>query len=134
MILDFIDSVIDYINQPLVVYDPIEVGGLDIKETGVALKVIPSGNGERYFQGRTDLVNFQVLTKFPSQREAANKISQIAEKLTQVGKGQIPVNSGAFLILHCDVYTAPNEVEKTAKNEYIWTALFTAEIEKIGGL
>lgn len=133
MIVDFLEAIKAYINDPLPVHNPIKFGGLDIEETGVAIRIIPVGPGERYFEGRTDLVNFQVLTKFGSQGEAINKVSSIAEKLTQVKRGQIPFPGGVYEILNCDVYTAPNEVEKNAKNQYLWTALFTAEIEKTGG-
>lgn len=133
MLLDFTDAVLDYLERLVVLPSPFKMGGLDINETGVSFRVIPSGNGERYFQGRTDLVNFQILTKFKDQRQAMALISEIAEHLTQVERDQIPVPVNTFRFVSCDIYTAPTEVEKTANYEYIWTALFTAEIEKIGG-
>lgn len=132
MIVDFLEAVKAYINKPLPVNAPIKFGGLDITETGVAIRIIPSGAGERYFEGRTDLVNFQILVKLKGQAETINKISVIAGKLTQVERGEIPFPGGQYEILSCDVYTPPNEVERT-KEGYIWTALFSAEIEKIGG-
>lgn len=125
----FIDSVIAYVNSPVVVHDPIKVGVLDIDEEGVAIRLIPGPAGERHFEGHTDVVHFQVYTKNRNQLEAIDKITTITNKLTYVNRGRIATIGGAFTILTCDVYTSPNFVEKTDNNEYIYTALFQAEIE-----
>lgn len=129
MLDHFLMAIDEYMNTPLI-HRPVKYGGLDVTETGVALQLIPTGPGERYFNGRTDRVNFQVLTKFLDNREALQKIGQIAERLTQVGRGEIVIEGGEYLVISCDVYTSPTPVEKTDKNEYVYSAFFTAEIQR----
>ena len=125
----FLDSIIAHLNAPTVIHEPIKVGMLDIDEEGIAIRLIPSSPGERYVDGRSDMLQFQVYTKFQDQLEAISKMTEITNKLTYVNRGAIDTVGGDFTILTCDVYTSPNFVEKTDNMEYIYTALFQSEIE-----
>ena len=128
MIEDFLLSVIDHVDTPKL-FATVKIGSLDATGKAIAVRMIPSGRGERYFEGSTKKVNFQFLTKSKNQLEAINGLEKIADKLSDVRNDGIPSLTGKFALLSCDIYTTLNLVEKTNTNEYIYTALFTAELE-----
>ena len=128
MIEDFLLSVIDHVDTPKL-FAAVKIGSLDATGKAIAVRMIPSGRGERYFEGSTKKVNFQFLTKSKNQLEAISGLEKIADKLSDVRNDGIPSLTGKFALLSCDIYTTLNLVEKTNTNEYIYTALFTAELE-----
>ena len=130
MIEDFLLSVIAHVDNPkLFANTTVKIGSLDATGKAIAVRMIPSGRGERYFEGSTKKVNFQFLTKSKNQLEAINGLEKITDKLSDVRNDGIPSLTGKFALLSCDIYTTLNMVEKTNSNEYIYTALFTAELE-----
>jgi hypothetical protein len=128
MIEDFLLSIIAHVNTPPL-FAPVTIGTLQATEKAIAVRMIPSERGERYHNGSTKKANFQFLTKSKNQLEAINGLESIANKLTDVRNDGIPSLTGKFTLISCDIYTTLNMVEKTNVNEYIYTALFTAELE-----
>jgi hypothetical protein len=128
VIEDFLLSVIAHVNTPAL-FAVTKIGSLDATEKAISVRIVPSGRGERYLVGGTNKVNFQFLTKSKNQLQAISGLEQIADKLSDVRNEGIPSLTGKFTLISCDIYTTLNMVEKTATNEYIYTALFSAELE-----
>lgn len=118
-------------------FAPIKVDLLDIgtnnkPKKSIAIRMIPSAPGEQYFEGEIINKQFQVLVKSDNQLEASNTTEVITRELNNVHRRVFNAIDGSYTLRRLNVYVEPNFVEKTAANEYIYTALFTAELE-IGG-
>lgn len=101
----------------------IKYGVLDITPSSVALRTTPTAPGERYLTGSNEAINFQVLVKDKAQ----DKVMQTFDTIVSLLDGK--VIPGASRLISCHLYTTPNFVQKTDTNEFIYTALFQAEIE-----
>lgn len=135
-----IDSVINHLktNLPMsIMFAPVKVDILDIglnntPKKSIAIRMIPSAPGEQYFDGEILNKQFQILVKSDNQLEANNAAEVIARELNNVHRRVFNAIDGSYTLRRLNVYVEPNFVEKTAANEYIYSALFSVELE-IGG-
>ncbi|MFP3414997.1 minor capsid protein [Bacillus sp. SIMBA_074] len=135
-----IDSIKNHLTTNLskdIMFAPIKVDLLDIgtndkPKKSIAIRMIPSAPGEQYFEGEIINKQFQVLVKSDNQLEVNNTIEAIARELNNVHRRSFNAIDGSYTLMRLNVYVEPNFVEKTAANEYLYTALFTTELE-IGG-
>lgn len=129
--MDFLDRLIDYIELNLDV--SIKVGRLDRSTASIAIRPTPSSISGRFMdQGKIREYSFQILTKNPNQQAAASKLEDMASLLEGLDGKEVKSNNNSFKLIKCEVYTLPNFVEVTDHDEYIYTALFTAELQ--GGI
>ncbi|PEJ63600.1 minor capsid protein, partial [Bacillus pseudomycoides] len=66
------------------------------------------------------------------QLEVNNTVEFITRELNNVHRRVFYAIDGSYTLRRLNVYVEPNFVEKTAANEWIYTALFSVELE-IGG-
>lgn len=131
--MDFLDRVKEYIEQNVTLNAPVVFGLLDSASSSVAIRQTPSSMNDRYTDGgKTFIFAFQVLVKDINHLTAYNVIQGIFNALDGLGKDAIPSQDGSYTFVKCECYTLPNFVEKTEKDEYIYTAIFHAELEKGG--
>ena len=131
--MDFLDRVKEHIEQNVTLNAPIVFGLLDTVPSSIAIRQIPSLVNDRYVDDeKTFTFAFQVLVKDADHLTAYNTIQNIFSVLDGLGKDAIPSQDGSYAFVKCECYTLPNFVEKTDKDEYIYTAIFYAELAKGG--
>ncbi len=131
-----IDSVIKHLTTNLpkdIMFAPVKADMLDIgtnnkPKKSIAVRMIPSAPGEQYFEGEIINKQFQVLVKSDNQLEVNNTTEAIARELNNVHRRVFNAVDGSYTLMRLNVYVEPNFVEKTAANEYIYTAIFKAEL------
>ncbi|PFE42505.1 minor capsid protein [Bacillus cereus] len=135
-----VESVINHLNTilpPDIVYAPIKANVLDVgtnnePRKSIALRIIPSAPGQRYFEGETIRKQFQILVKSPDGLEAMSSIEAIADELHNLHMRSFHSIGDSYNLINMEKYVEPNWVDKTEANEQIYTALFSVELE-IGG-
>ncbi|EJQ77811.1 phage tail terminator protein [Bacillus toyonensis] len=120
-----------------IMFAPIKVDLLDIgtnntPKKSIAIRMTPSALGEQYFEGEIKNKQFQVLVKSDNQLEVNNTIEAIANELNNVQRRVFHPVDSSYTLIRLNTYVEPNFVEKTAANEWIYTALFSVELE-LGG-
>ncbi|MED1302909.1 minor capsid protein [Bacillus thuringiensis] len=123
--------------SPSIMFAPIKVDLLDIgtnntPKKSIAIRMTPSAPGEQYFEGEIINKQFQVLVKSDNQLEVNNTIEAITRELNNVHRRVFNAIDGSYTLRRLNVYVEPNFVEKTAANEWIYTALFSTELETGG--
>lgn len=134
--IEVIDYLMNHIKTKLsstIVYAPIKVDTLEIgtvssPKKSIALRLIPSPSGTQYLEGEIINRSFQLLTKSPNQKEALATCEAITKELRKLTKGQQPQINNELKITIFEVYVEPAFVEITEAKEYIYTAMFRAEI------
>lgn len=126
MSVKFIQGINNYLHSRLSLYAPIDVGLLSESSEAIAIKLIPSRPGTRYYEGKVDRIQFQFSTKSQDQMKAMQTIEDIKNELDNLREVQL---STVYLTL-CEVYTQPNHIDTTAQYEYIYAALFSAEFRE----
>lgn len=112
--------------------DLLDIGVNDAPRKSIAIRMIPSAPGEQYYEGEIINKQIQILAKSSNQLEANNTMEFITRELNNVHRRVFYALDGSYTLRRFNVYVEPNFVEKTAANEWIYTALFSAELE-IGG-
>jgi len=126
--LDFLARVKDYLETNLQLNTSIVTPILGTGTKSIAIRQTPSSANSRYMTGKTFNFSFQVLVKDLSSITVNNNIQAIFMALDGLSKGSIMSSDGSFTMIKCECTTLPNFVEKTDKLEYIFTALFNAEL------
>ncbi|QWG42891.1 minor capsid protein (plasmid) [Bacillus mycoides] len=116
-----------------IMFAPVKVDLLDIgtnntPKKSIAIRMAPSALGEQYFEGEIINKQFQMLVKSDIQLEVNNTAEAIARELNNVHKRSFNTIDGSYTLSLLNVYVEPNFVEKTAANEYVYTAIFKAEL------
>ncbi|SCM96380.1 Uncharacterized protein BWINRASL_03478 [Bacillus mycoides] len=116
-----------------IMFAPVKVDLLDIgtnntPKKSIAIRVTPSALGEQYFKNEIINKQFQVLVKSDNQLEVNNTTEEIARELNNVHRRVFHAIDGPYTLSLLNVYVEPNFVEKTAANEYVYTAIFKAEL------
>lgn len=122
----FIESLIEHLKSNVTLYTSISPQGLSGNSESISITLMPSARGEQ-FQDKSRIRNrtFQILTKSEDNLKALNAIDAICEALDDKSF----VITG-WKLVSCEVYSEPSWLEKTERNEYIYTAAFAAEIIK----
>lgn len=131
--MDFLDRLKEYMEANILLNAPITFGVLDSISSSIAIRQTPGTVLNRYTNnGKTFEFSFQVLVKDENHKTAYDTIQAIFEALDGLLNDSIQSQDGSFSFIKCECYTLPNFVEKTDHDEYIYTALFIAELEKGG--
>jgi hypothetical protein len=131
--MDFIEQISTYLTNNVLLNTPIVSPVLSKQPQSVAIRETPSSIANRYMNtDKTINFQFQLLVKDPSVIKARDTINTIFQKLDGLPKGAINSANGSFLMTKCECTTLPNWVETNERNEHIYTAIFSAEIE-LGG-
>lgn len=112
--------------------DLLDIGVNDAPRKSIAIRMIPSAPGEQYYDGEIINKQIQILAKSSNQLEVNNTMEFITRELNNVHRRVFNAIDGSYTLRRLNVYVEPNFVEKTAANEWIYTALFSAELE-VGG-
>lgn len=128
--MDFLDRLINYIEKQVVMNAIMKIGRLDQNSSAASIRQTPSGISGRFFDGgKTSEFSFQVLVKDSNHLKVINTLQQITDELDGLSNSAIESENDSFSFIKCEVYVNPNYVEETDHGEYIYTALFTAELE-----
>lgn len=131
--MDFLDRLIDYIESNISLDSVLRVGKLSLDSKSISIRPTPSSMVNRYAdKDKTREYSFQILMKDPNQFKVINKLDEITNLLDGIDHREIISNNNSFKLVKCEVYTLPNYVEETEHEEYIYTALFRAELQ--GGI
>ncbi|HDR7601034.1 TPA: minor capsid protein [Bacillus mycoides] len=112
--------------------DLLDIGVNDTPRKSIAVRMIPSPPGEQYYEGEIIKKQIQILAKSSNQLEVNNTIEFITRELNNVHRRVFYAIDGSYTLRSLNVYVEPNFVDKTAANEWVYTALFITELE-IGG-
>lgn len=120
-----------------IMFAPVKVDLLDIgtnnkSKKSIAIRMTPSAPGEQYYEGEIINKQFQLLVKSDNQLEVNNTTEAIARELNNVHRRVFQALDGSYTLRRLNVYVEPNFIEKSAVNEWIYTALFSVELE-VGG-
>ena len=112
--------------------DLLDIGVNDTPRKSIAIRMIPSAPGEQYYEGEIINKQIQILAKSSNQLEVNNTMEFITRELNNVHRRVFHALDGSYTLRRLNVYVEPNFVEKTSANEWIYTALFSVELE-VGG-
>lgn len=131
--MDFLDRLIDYIEKNVELDTHIRIGKLSSDSESISIRPTPSGIAARYGNsGVNREYGFQILIKGTNQLKVINTLEAITSSLDGLKRGDITSSNSSFDLVSCKVYTTPNYVEETDREEYIYTAMFIAELQ--GGI
>lgn len=129
--MDFIFKLVEYLPTKVTLNAPLTVGLLTDKASSISIRQTPSSPNSRYLsRDKIEIFSFQISVKDTDHKKAINTIQSIADSLDALESDAIKSNDGSFHFIDCVTYVSPNFVEKTDHNEYIYTALFNAQIER----
>ena len=125
--MNFLDKLVDHIESSLTMYSPIRVGMLGTGNS-IAIRPTPGSMPSGYLNGgRLRPFSFQVLTQHSDPQTAYYTLEEIADLLDATDAS---ISGEGYVMVRCELYTAPNFVEVTDQGLHIYTALFEAELLK----
>lgn len=131
--MDFLDRLIDYIEDNVELKTYLRIGKLSADSESISIRPTPSGIAARYAnEGVNREYGFQILIKGTNQLKVISTLESITSSLDGLKSGDIRSSNNSFDLVSCKVYTTPNYVEETDREEYIYTAMFIAELQ--GGI
>lgn len=131
--MDFLDRLMDFIEQNVQLNAVLKSGKLDEEEKAISIIPTPASMGARFMDaGKTHEYTFQVLTKDPDQVLVRKVLYDITSLLDGLSNSAIKSENGSYVFVKSEVYVLPHYVETTEHDNYIYTAMFTAELE--GGI
>ncbi|WLR54835.1 minor capsid protein [Mesobacillus subterraneus] len=131
--MDFIKQISQYLTDKVVLNAPITSPVLKSDPSSVAIRETPSSVSSRYLNtGKSVDFQFQILVKDPGIIKARDTINGITKALDGILSGTVSSGDDSFSMTKCECYSFPSWVETNERNEHIFTALFTAELEQGG--
>jgi len=125
--MNFLGKLVDHIESSLTLYSPIRVGMLGAGNS-IAIRPTPGSMPSGYLNGdRLRPFSFQVLTQHADPQVAYYALEDIADLLDAT---DVDISGEGYVMVRCELYTAPNFVEVTERGFHIYTALFEAELLK----
>lgn len=98
-------------------------------ENSILLRIIPGAPIDAdLVEGQTWDFSFQILTKHDNQLLAYSQAEQIKDLLHGLSYATFESDSHHLIRMECT--TTPNWVETNGRQQYLYTALFSAEIIK----
>src|SRR5690606_40933139 len=92
----------------------------------IAIRPTPGSMPSGYLNGeRLRPYSFQVLAQHTNPQTAYHTLEQIADLLDATDAG---ISGDGYVMVRCELYTAPNFVEITDQGLHIYAALFEAEL------
>lgn len=126
--MDFLDRLIDFIEEHVYLDRHIRVGVLGSDKNSISIRPSPSQNTDRYGDGVAYEFNFQITMK-GEMPHTLNKMYEITTLLDGLSHSDITSSNDSFKLIRCEVSTRPNWVEETDRGNHMYTALFNAELE-----
>lgn len=127
--MDFIDRTLDYLEGNLDLFARFTVDFMPEKNKSLTIRRTPSAPSARFMDGsRDDVISFQILVKHPRQTEAIKTLQDIIDTLESLEEGTIQSVNGSFDFINCDLYTNMTLVERDERKNFIYTALFNANL------
>ena len=131
--MDFLNRVIDYIEDNIFLENSIKIGKLGQSSHAISIRPTPGSVPNRYVdEDKIREYNFQILIKDTNQFEVIEKIEEVTSLLDGLKRNDIVSSNNSFRLVSCKVYVPPNYVQETDREEYIYTAMFVAELQ--GGI
>ena len=131
--MDFLPRLIEAIETNVAMNSPIRIGILEPSASAAALRTVSSGVISRYMDGSTLYhTAFQVLIQDADQERAVNVLDSITDYLDSLTQDSIISGNDSFNFITSSVSVLPNFVQKTANDEYVYTAIYAAQIETKG--
>lgn len=130
--MDFVKQISNYLTNNITLNAPITSPVLKGDSSSVAIRETPSSVATRYAnKEKTISFQFQILVKDLSIIKARETINSIYKHLDGLAQGVISAD-GSFIMTKCECYTLPSWLETNERNEHIYTAVFSAELEQGG--
>lgn len=130
--MDFLDRLIDFIEEKISLNASFTIGKLSSETSSISIRPTPSSIREDFLdRGNIHDYSFQILCKDRDQMLVIKIMNEITSLLHGLNNKAIKSNNNSFTFINCKVYVLPNYLQETER-EYIYTAMFTAEIE--GGI
>ena len=121
----FIESLLNFINGQT----GLSVSLAQKTENSILLRIIPGAPIDAdLVEGQTWDFSFQILTKHDNQLLAYSQAEQIKDLLHGLSYATFESDSHHLIRMECT--TTPNWVETNGRQQYLYTALFSAEIIK----
>jgi hypothetical protein len=123
----------DAIESNIELNAPLKVGLLEPRSSAAAIRTVSSGIVTRYLNGDTIYhYAFQLLIQDADQERAVNILDDITDYLDGLTKDSVISGNDSFNFITSNVSVLPNLVQKTENDEYVYTAIYAAQIEKKG--
>jgi hypothetical protein len=123
----------DAIESNIELNAPLKVGLLEPRSSAAAIRTVSSGIVTRYLNGDTIYhYAFQLLIQDADQERAVNILDDITDYLDGLTKDSVISCNDSFNFITSNVSVLPNLVQKTENDEYVYTAIYAAQIEKKG--
>jgi hypothetical protein len=131
--MDFLPRIMDAIETNIELNAPLKVGLLEPRSSAAAIRTVSSGIVTRYMDGSAIYhVAFQILIQDADQQRAVNILDEITDFLEGLTKDNVISGNNSFGFVTSNVSVLPNLVQKTDNDEYIYTAIYAAQLEKKG--
>jgi hypothetical protein len=131
--MDFLPRIMDAIETNIELNAPLKVGLLEPASSAAAIRTVSSGIVTRYMDGSAIYhVAFQILIQDADQQRAVNILDDITDFLEGLTKDNVISGNNSFNFVTSNVSVLPNLVQKTNNDEYIYTAIYAAQLEKKG--
>lgn len=131
--MDFLDRLKEVINANIVLNAPLKIGMLEPKGSAAAMRTVSSGIKTKYLNGDTVYhVAVQFLIQDADQRLVVNLLDELTQFMDRLKKDSIVSQDGSFIFNAASVSVLPNFVQKSANDEYVYTAIYVSEIETKG--
>lgn len=131
--MDFLPKIMDAIESNIDLNAPLKVGLLEPASSAAAIRTVSSGIVTRYLNGDTIYhIAFQLLIQDADQQRAVNILDDITDFLDGLTKDNVISGNDSFTFITSNVSVLPNLVQKTENDEYVYTAIYAAQIEKKG--
>jgi hypothetical protein len=126
--MSFFQAVTEYLKGLNLLYAPLKFDLLDTSTESISFRFIPVSPSKKMFAGENRNIQFQIMTKSKNQVKAFDALSAIRDAL-ELKNDELQAKDFKLIVSEC--YTEPSFVEKTSASEFIYTALFRAELEVI---
>ena len=126
--MDLLDRVMDYLESNVNLNASITPALLG-SGSSIALRLTPGSINTRFIEGFNADIGFQILAQDANHLRCIGVIEDIFRALEGLSKNDLVSQNNSFKLVSLKCTTLPNFVEKTEKGLFVYTALFSAEIE-----
>lgn len=125
----FLDDLANNLEYNLSLFTTFKIDILSEDDNALTLRRYQSGPSQRFMNNsRDDVIGIQVLSQNQDQQVAVNTLETITDYLEKLTS--LTSSDGSYQFLNCNIYVHPLLVEKTDHGNYLYSALFQANINK----
>lgn len=125
--VNFFYSVTNHL-QSVNPYATIKFDLLDTPSESIMFRFTPNAPASKMWIGKRRDIQFRLSTKSKNQIKAYEMLCNMNDVLELKNDGLLGAD---FRLISCESYIEPSFVEKTEASEFIYTALYKAEVEEI---